>query len=62
MKIVILDGRALNPGDLSYDCIRQFGEVTIYQRTDTQEETIARIGDTRCPLRKPSSPPAPTSS
>ena len=26
MKIVILDGHALNPGDLSYDCLRQFGE------------------------------------
>lgn len=50
MKIVILDGRALNPGDLSYDCIRQFGEVTIYQRTDTQEETIARIGDSEIVL------------
>ena len=30
MKIVILDGKALNPGDLSYDCISQFGEVTLY--------------------------------
>ena len=50
MKIVILDGRALNPGDLSYDCIRQFGEVTIYQRTDTQEQTIARIGDSEIVL------------
>lgn len=50
MKIVILDGRALNPGDLSYDCIRQFGELTIYQRTDTQEEAIARIGDSEIVL------------
>ena len=45
MKIVILDARALNPGDLSYDVVRQFGEVTEYQHTDTEEETIARIGD-----------------
>lgn len=45
MKIVILDGYALNPGDLSYDCIRQFGDVTVYQRTDTEAETIARIAD-----------------
>lgn len=44
MKIVILDGRALNPGDLSYDCLQQFGEVTLYQHTDTEEETIRRIG------------------
>ena len=45
MKIVILDARALNPGDLSYDVIRQFGEVAEYQRTDSVEDTIARIGD-----------------
>ena len=25
MKIVILDGKALNPGDLSYDSLKQFG-------------------------------------
>ena len=45
MKIVILDGSALNPGDLSYDCIRQFGEMTLYQRTDSEEEAIQRIAD-----------------
>lgn len=45
MKIVILDGRGLNPGDLDYSCFDQFGEVTIYQRTDTEAETIARIAD-----------------
>lgn len=50
MKIVILDGRALNPGDLSYDCIKQFGEVTLYERTDTKEDTIARIGDSEIVL------------
>lgn len=45
MKIVNLDARALNPGDLSWDCLNQFGTVTLYQRTDTEEETIARIAD-----------------
>lgn len=45
MKIVILDGHALNPGDLSYDCLKEFGDVTIYQRTDNEAEVIARIGD-----------------
>lgn len=45
MKIVILDGRALNPGDLSYDVVSQFGDVTLYQHTDSEEETICRIGD-----------------
>lgn len=50
MKIVILDARALNPGDLSYDCINQFGDVTLYQHTDTEEETIARISDSEIVL------------
>ena len=50
MKIVILDGKALNPGDLSYDSLKQFGELTIYQRTETEEETIQRIGDSEIVL------------
>jgi len=33
MKIVVTDGYALNPGDLSWDPIMQFGELTIYERT-----------------------------
>lgn len=45
MKIVILDGHALNPGDLSWDCFRQFGTVTYYDRTETEAETVARICD-----------------
>lgn len=45
MKIVILDGNALNPGDISYDCIREFGDVTLYPTTQTEAETIQRIAD-----------------
>jgi len=33
MKIVILDGFALNPGDLSYDNFKKLGTLTIYDRT-----------------------------
>ena len=33
MKIVVLDGYALNPGDLSWEGIRKMGEVEIYERT-----------------------------
>lgn len=33
MKIVILDGNALNPGDLSWETIEQLGELTVYERT-----------------------------
>ena len=50
MKIVILDGYALNPGDLSYEPLRQFGELTIYDRTDTEDEAIARIADSEIVL------------
>ena len=44
MKIVILDGHAVNPGDLSWDFLNQFGEVTVYERTPL-EEVANRIGD-----------------
>jgi glycerate dehydrogenase len=33
MKIVILDGYCLNPGDLSSSGLKRLGEVTIYDRT-----------------------------
>lgn len=33
MNLVILDGHALNPGDLSYDIFRQFGTLEIFDRT-----------------------------
>lgn len=47
MKIVILDGHVLNPGDLSWDGFRALGEVTVYDRT-APEETVSRIGDAPC--------------
>ena len=33
MKIVVLDGYALNPGDLSWDELKSLGEVEVYDRT-----------------------------
>ena len=44
MKIVILDGHAVNPGDLSWDCFRQFGEVVVYEQT-ANDQAVQRIGD-----------------
>ena len=44
MKIVVLDGAALNPGDLSWDALGQFGAYTVYPRTDSTQEAIDRIG------------------
>jgi glycerate dehydrogenase len=45
MKIVNLDGNALNPGDLSWEPFREFGELTLYERTQTEAQVIQRIGD-----------------
>ena len=45
MKLINLDASALNPGDLSWDVLNQFGEVTLYERTDSEAEAIERIGD-----------------
>ena len=44
MTIVILDGYALNPGDLSYDNLRQFGTLKVYDRT-IPEQVIERAKD-----------------
>jgi glycerate dehydrogenase len=40
MKIVVLDGFALNPGDLSWKGIRQLGECTVHERTAPEEIEI----------------------
>jgi glycerate dehydrogenase len=37
MKIVVLDGYCLNPGDLSWDAVRAFGETLVFDRTPAGE-------------------------
>ncbi len=37
MKIVVLDGYGLNPGDLSWEEMRALGELTVYDRTAPAE-------------------------
>ena len=44
MKIVILEGNAVNPGDLSWDALKQYGDLTVYPRTP-YEEAAERIAD-----------------
>lgn len=44
MKIVVLDGYVLNPGDLSWAEIERFGELRVYDRTAVAE-VCARIRD-----------------
>lgn len=41
MKIVILDGYAANPGDLSWGELKLMGELTVYDRTRS-EDTVER--------------------
>ncbi len=42
MKIVVLDGYTLNPGDLSWDALKQLGELVVYDRTPA-DKVVERI-------------------
>ncbi len=47
MKIVVLDGYTLNPGDLDWKGLETIGDCTVYDRTSLTDvqEAINRIGD-----------------
>jgi glycerate dehydrogenase len=56
MKIVVLDGYSLNPGDLTWDGLRRFGQVEVFDRTPAGEVVsraagaeIALVNKTRMP-------------
>lgn len=44
MKIVVLDGFAVNPGDLSWDFLDKYGEARVYDKTE-DKDAAAVIGD-----------------
>lgn len=44
MKIVVLDGYTLNPGDLTWKPLEELGEVTVYARTP-EDKVVERIGN-----------------
>ena len=44
MKIVVLDGYTENPGDLSWEELGKFGDLTVYDRTP-EDQIAERIGD-----------------
>jgi glycerate dehydrogenase len=44
MKIVVLDGHALNPGDLSWDALSALGELQVFDRT-ADDQIVARAHD-----------------
>ena len=45
MRIVVLDGHTLNPGDLSWDFLSKYGDLTVYDRTFGDAQTIERVSD-----------------
>jgi glycerate dehydrogenase len=44
MKIVVLDGHALNPGDLSWEGLRAMGELQVFDRTP-EDQIVALAHD-----------------
>lgn len=44
MKIVILDGYTLNPGDLSWEQLFQLGDCVVYDRTP-EDQIVSRLQD-----------------
>ena len=44
MKITVLDGYTLNPGDLSWSGLEALGTVTVYEKT-APEEILSRAAD-----------------
>ncbi|MDR0599433.1 MAG: D-2-hydroxyacid dehydrogenase [Treponema sp.] len=49
MKIVVLDGHALNPGDLSWRGFEELGSCEVYDRT-AADETVRRIAGAEAAL------------
>lgn len=44
MKIVVLDGHTINPGDLSWSALSAIGDLTVYDAT-RPDQILERIGD-----------------
>jgi len=44
MRIIVVDGATLNPGDLSWDALSAFGVLEVYPRS-SPEETLTRCRD-----------------
>ncbi len=57
MKIIILDGYTVNPGDLNWDWLSEYGEFEVYDKTNPEEilsrcENADIIITNKTPLRK----------
>ena len=46
MKLTVIDGHTMNPGDLSWKQYEQFGQLQVFEHsTEDEDEVIRRIGD-----------------
>lgn len=48
-RIVVIDGYAMNPGDLPWDGLAELGELTVYDRS-APEQVESRLADATCVL------------
>ena len=46
MKIVVLDGFAVNPGDLNWEFFKKYGEVDVFDKTPDSECAEKCVGAT----------------
>ncbi len=54
MKIVVLDGHVLNPGDVSWAPLQAFGEVQVHDRTPVEQiESRAKLAEAVFTVRTP---------
>jgi len=44
MKMLFLDGRVVNPGDLRWNAFHELGELEVFDRT-AEDEIVSRAGD-----------------
>lgn len=44
LKLTILDGHAVNPGDLPWDSFKKYADITVYERSQP-EQIVERIGN-----------------
>jgi len=49
-RIITLDGYTLNPGDLDWGPIQELGEHVCYDRTESDDLVVERMGDARVAL------------
>ena len=57
IKIVVLDGYTLNPGDLNWGELEALGTCEIYERSSPKEVIERARGSHNCPHQQSTPPP-----